>query len=99
MEFMALTKDNMKALNVGEFRLSYPLTPSGPTFFSQPIRQFPSTYYPDRFFAAFYDLIRPPTTALAVPQLRVALAGCFGGNPSKIDPNKIYKVSYSIKFV
>ena len=92
MEFLALETVNNKALNLGEFQLYFPMTPLGPTFFSQPIRKLPECFLPDRFFANYYEMLRPPITTLAVPQLRVILVGLFGGSPTKLDPNKIHKV-------
>lgn len=92
---MALTSENCKALNVGEFRLTYPLTPAGPTFFGQPLRKFPECFLPNRFFATFYEMIRPPVTTFAFPQLRTLLAGLLTGNPSKFDTTKVQQVSFS----
>ena len=91
-EFMSLTTEKCKALNVGEFQLVYPMTPAGPTFYGLPVRKLPTDYLPDRFFANFYEMLKPPVTVYMVPQLRTLMAGLFSGNPAKFDTSKINKV-------
>ena len=92
MEFTALTDSDLKALDIGEFRLWFPLSPAGPTFYGLPLRKFPAIYEAERYFQGFYELLKPPVHSLAVPQLRPALQRAFGGKYVSLEPNKIFKV-------
>ena len=92
MEFASIVSPNLKAMDIGEFRLYFPLSPAGPTFYSLPLRKFPAAFVTERYFQGFYEMIKPPVHSLAIPQLRPMLQRALGGKHVSMEPNKILKV-------